>query len=91
MEACLTLHAQQRAAERGIDEETIRAVTSMGRLVESDDNSCTMQYKRYRIVFTPDYSGIITVYKVESDKKRAKKNRQYKRRMKQFNKHARKK
>ena len=90
MEACLTLHAQQRAAERGVDEETIRAVVSMGRLVESDDYTHTLRYKRHCLVITRDYSSIITVYKIESDKKRAKKNRQYKRRMAQINKHARK-
>lgn len=90
MEVCLTLHAQQRAAERGVDEETIRAVASMGRLVESDDYTHTLRYKRYCLVITRDYSSIITVYKIESDKKRAKKNRQYKRRMAQINKHARK-
>lgn len=91
MDACLTLHAQQRAIERGIDEETIRAVASMGRLIESDDYTHTLQYKRHCIVITRDYSSIITVYKTESDKKRAKKNRKYKRRMEQINKHARRK
>lgn len=91
MDACLTLHAQQRAAERGIDEETIRTVASMGRLIESDDYTHTLRYKRHCLVITRDYSSIITVYKTESDKKRAKKNRQHKRRMAQINKHARKK
>jgi len=86
----MTWHAQQRAIERGIDIDTIMAVAEMGKEISRDETSRTVRFKKHCIVINPESSEIVTVYRMESHKRRAKKRRQYKRKMQLIGKHERK-
>lgn len=86
----MTLHAQERAAERGIDIDTIMAVAAMGKEIAHNSNSRTFKFKQHCLVINHDMSEIITVYKTDTHKRRAKKKRQERRKMLLKDKHERK-
>lgn len=73
-----TTHALERCRERGIDpKEVITALTSCRTRVQAtDEQSVTFAFRRLRIVCNSKDWSIITVYRVESTKRRLKKRRQ---------------
>ena len=69
-----TRHALERCRERGIDpQEAITALASCRTHVEAtDEQSVTFAFRRLRIVCNSKDWSIITVYRVESTKRRLK-------------------
>lgn len=86
----MTLHAKERALERGIDIDTILAVAKMGKEIHRDEQATVIQFRRHCIVLNTATAEVVTVYRTESHKRRAKKKRQNNRRLELINKHIRK-
>ena len=91
MELSLTLHAQQRCRERGISYLEICEAVECGREVTRDDKSRTVKLRRLCVVLNTRTGEVVTVFRQPSAKKKAKNQRQHKRKMALLDRHERKK
>ena len=86
----MTAHAQQRARERRIGFDEIRTCAAQGREISRDGDSRTVKFHRLCLVMNTRTGEVVTVYRVETDKRRAKAKRRHQRKVKIHSKHERK-
>lgn len=85
----MTAHAQQRAHERRIGLDEIKICAAMGKEVCRDEESRTVKFHKLCLIVSVKTGEIVTVFRTETDKRRAKAKRKKQRKIKLHDKHLR--
>ena len=85
----MTAHAQQRAQERRIGFDEIRTCAARGTEIARDGESKTIKFHKLCVVISLKTDDIVTVFRMETDKRRAKMRRKHQRKVKIHGKHER--
>lgn len=85
----MTAHAQQRSRERSIGLDEIRICAAKGKEVCRDEGTRTVKFHKLCLVISLDTGDIVTVFRFETDKRRAKAKRKKQRKIKLHDKHLR--
>ena len=91
MDLSLTLHAQNRCRERHITYSEVCEVAELGVEISRDNMSRTLKLRRLCVVLNTRTGEVVTVFRQPSAKKKAKNQRQHKRKMALLDRHERKK
>ena len=85
----MTMHAQERARERRIGFDEIRTCAARGTEIARDGESKTIKFHKLCVVISLKTDDIVTVFRMETDKRRAKMKRKHERKARIHNKHDR--
>ena len=86
----LTIHAQERARERRISFDEIRICAAKGKEIYRTRDSKTLRFHKLCLIVSLQTDEIVTVFRVETDKRKAKAKRKHQRKLKIHDKHQRK-
>ena len=86
----LTMHAQERARERRISFDEIKTCAAKGKEIYRTRDSKTLRFHKLCLIVSLHTDEIVTVFRIETDKRKAKAKRKHQRKMKIHDKHQRK-